>query len=884
MLWSWMTQLLRGWGAGAPRRVRPRRRPHRRYFRPELTLLEDRLAPARLSVGANVNVSSFLSGSPPSVASWPGDQIEPSITINPTNPNNLFAVSINGNQGTSPDNVNGGLLASVSFDGGLTWTSRNIFPPIDVMIPSTMVGPADLTADPTMNPGPNPVPAIPASFQPAADMGHPRAVFDQYGNLFVAYGTSQGNIVVLYSPNGGQNFIALPNNILTTTLTYIVGGTPTQVQAELVMPSIAVGANQLWISATDVNTGSIVATGAPVTGPGQLHIGSFMPFQVVYQGPQNGTPYGQRANFSDVAIGPNGQVLVSFQSPDLGLGPATIYVARDGDGINLTQGFGPPIPVVTTQVGGHAYQVLAQSTKGIYATANMDWDRSGGPYHGRVYLVYTNSSGPNNQDTNIFMVHSNDNGTTWSAPVLVNDPSPASQFMPEVAVDPITGWVAVAWYDTRNAPNNQHPQLFATVSIDGGRRFLCNVAVSAGFSNAIKDTPPLPTADNAQQFGDRIGLAFYNRRFFPAWSDNTPNNPAPTVMLPGRNSADLHFDIGTAPVDVIVPGSNVVAGVDAGRPPLIQVFDAHTGTLRLAMFAYDPAFLGGVRVAMGDINNDGFPDIVTAPGPGGGPHIRVFNGLTGIEFAGWMAFGGTWFGGSYVASADVNGDGFAEVIVGADAGGGPRVQVFDGLSILQAGAGLIPSPIAIGNFFAYAPTFRGGVRVAAGLVNGDRFADIVTAPGPGGGPHIRVFAGGSPFGPVPTAINNFFAYGVNFTGGVYVAVGSCGSVVTAPGAGGGPHIRIFQLGPETRPINSSYFVPLATSLYFGDQAIFNTGVRVATADVNGDGFADIITSYNAGGPRPVVRAFDYFTGQLLRFYFGSNPERDDLTFIGGGIF
>src|SRR5262244_3446756 len=77
----------------------------------------------------------------------------------------------------------------------------------------------------------------------------------------------------------------------------------------------------------------------------------------------------------------------------------------------------------------------------------------------------------------------------------------------------------------------------------------------------------------------------------------------------------------------------VVVGPDAGHAPIVKIF-ANTGINTISFLAYRPSFTGGVRVAVGDVNGDGVSDMITAPGPGMAPRIRVFNGLTGNRLRG----------------------------------------------------------------------------------------------------------------------------------------------------------------------------------------------------------------------------------------------------------
>src|SRR5437764_11727797 len=96
-----------------------------------------------------------------------------------------------------------------------------------------------------------------------------------------------------------------------------------------------------------------------------------------------------------------------------------------------------------------------------------------------------------------------------------------------MALDPVTGDIAVAWYDCRNSGSNNRVELWATISEDGGATFLPEVKVSAGSTSGVG-------LGSGNELGDYIGLDFYNGVFYPTWADDsnsTGNNPDGTSNL-----------------------------------------------------------------------------------------------------------------------------------------------------------------------------------------------------------------------------------------------------------------------------------------------------------------------------------------------------------------
>ena len=420
------------------------------------------------------------------ITAWTNNQAETTIAVNPANPQNLFA----------------------GVNGGYVYVSRLPLP--SMFFYSTNGGVSWKASD---------VSALPAS---CCDQS---ASWDNFGNLFLTYLAISGPVVVALSTNGGASFTLLYE-------TADVGDQPTIV----IGPGGAYAPGSVWI--TYASGSGLVAQGAAVNGFGS--VGSFGTAQATV---------GASGSYGDITIGPNGQVLLAYQSNLASVGPDTISVNLDPDGLGPA-GFNPAIAATATQVGG-LLPIPAQPRRTIDAEAGLAWDRSGGPHHGRIYLVYTDRPNTTSNDTDIYLRYSDDAGASWSPPLRVNDDTVGngkSQFLPRLALDQSTGNIAVSFYDCRNSAPNSTAEYWATASVDGGLSFLPNVKVSGGVSSANV----VAVSTYGFDFGDYTGLTFYGGIFYPCWGDNSNST--------GNNPEGTHTTLEAYTAAVIVPPVLTIAG------------------------------------------------------------------------------------------------------------------------------------------------------------------------------------------------------------------------------------------------------------------------------------------------------------------------------------
>jgi uncharacterized delta-60 repeat protein len=204
-----------------------------------------------------------------------------------------------------------------------------------------------------------------------------------------------------------------------------------------------------------------------------------------------------------------------------------------------------------------------------------------------------------------------------------------------------------------------------------------------------------------------------------------------------------------------------------------------TATLRANFFGIDdPNFRGGARAAAADVNGDAVADLAVAAGFLGGPRVSLYDGKTVFAtptrlLGDFFAFDGpdavTLRNGVFVAAGDVNGDGFADLVFGGGPGGGPRVLTLSG-QLLTTGGIAAAHATPVSNFFVAGDSAnRGGVRLAVVDADGDNKADLVAGSGEDVPSRVRVYLGKNITTTAePATFQDLDPFGTTLPGGVFV--------------------------------------------------------------------------------------------------------------------
>jgi len=207
--------------------------------------------------------------------------------------------------------------------------------------------------------------------------------------------------------------------------------------------------------------------------------------------------------WANVATGPTGEVFLTWAS----YAEQGVMFSRSFDG-GVT--WSPEVRIFPTRFANADIDPSLL----VFAYMVMAVDVGDGPYRGRIHGLFTNAT-QDFSNTEVFYTSSDDSGTTWRAPILIDDENESyavDQFHPWISVDE-EGRVWCAWYDRRNDPNNLLMDVYFTVSEDGGQTWRANERITE-----VSCNPGAGTLD-AGLIGEYIGWHASANKAVCVWTD-----------------------------------------------------------------------------------------------------------------------------------------------------------------------------------------------------------------------------------------------------------------------------------------------------------------------------------------------------------------------------
>lgn len=217
----------------------------------------------------------------------------------------------------------------------------------------------------------------------------------------------------------------------------------------------------------------------------------------------------------NIATGPNGEVYAvwsvydDFPGDEAAIGFASSF--NGGKTFNASKRIIDNIRGIRLKGSGKNMRVNSFPSMAV--------DISNSPWRGTIYVVWANVNFPGintGNDVDVYLIKSADSGLTWSTPLRINQDQPGlgkKHFFPWITCDPVTGNLAVVFYDDRNCGAKELETWVAT-STNGGNNWQDFRVSDVSFT-------PVPVNGLADDyFGDYLGITSRNGMVYPCWTDN----------------------------------------------------------------------------------------------------------------------------------------------------------------------------------------------------------------------------------------------------------------------------------------------------------------------------------------------------------------------------
>jgi hypothetical protein len=282
-----------------------------------------------------------------------------------------------------------------------------------------------------------------------------------------------------------------------------------------------------------------------VTGGAQIHFAKSTDGGVSFSTPL-AISGSLNTQFSCPTVGPNGEIYVVWNT----YGSMTIrfdYSLDGGTTWHLDHSVAPfndsypPNPCGTWRVA--SYPVIG-------------CDISNSPRRGWIYVSWVDNS---DGEPDVLFTRSTDAGSTWSAPVHVEDDNTSSwQWFHWMTVNPVTGDIGISWLDRRDDPAGCQYRTYATISTDGGVTWAPNFPVGEVLSDPTTST----------FLGDYDGNTFRNDGFYAGWVDLRNDD--------GDAYAAWYRSTLAAPEGLVLQsiGSDIVLHWNSTGAPIYNVYSA----------------------------------------------------------------------------------------------------------------------------------------------------------------------------------------------------------------------------------------------------------------------------------------------------------------------